>query len=115
MGKNYVVVLMIFYNYNFATKTGIFEIIDVQHSNLNEGLYTAINCFLIQKPSQAIDPHCTHPCDLNGNNNVTFAECMKCMFNACRKDRKYDALCGMYITYCMTSMEISCGILSIIY
>jgi len=60
----------------------------------------------------------THPCDLNGNGNVGFQECYRCMKTACSGSAGSDFMCDLTniaFGWCTASMTISCIYLSIKY
>ncbi len=59
-----------------------------------------------------------HPCDANGNGNVTFGECFSCMMGACMRDTECRTLCliaNLFQWRCTMAMRLSCRIIAIIY
>ncbi|MBE2231068.1 MAG: hypothetical protein IAE96_10520 [Chitinophagaceae bacterium] len=59
-----------------------------------------------------------HPCDANQNGNITFGECWRCFFNACKSDPECELLCKLINKrnmHCTLSIGISCAIIAAVY
>ena len=117
--------------YDLATKTGRLRVYD-----LNYDEYLAVDAQIRNENIESVNTYPmpaevaerygfnrqenmgskTHPCDGNGNGNVSFGECMSCMITACWANPNCKRMCKLIgLPRCGAAFVISCTYLAIAY
>ena len=116
--------------------SGSFEIIDTDNRNISVGRYKTGQGKILENQSgqreviaSSSTPPTTEPpiilptperhlCDLNKDGNVSWAECFRCMIDACMTNTECAVQCIIYniiSNRCTQAIDAACVILSIWY
>lgn len=124
----YLMLYKNFVQYNTNDSTGTIRVYDLNYDEYLAGEATVVNGTVnnyIPYPlpdniatKYNLTGRAAHPCDKNGNGDVTYGECFNCMLRSCMLDSECRLLCflaNLYRASCFNSMRASCAILAIIY
>lgn len=145
--SHYAMQFVDYSNYNVLTKSGVIRTIDLNYDQYTSATLdvaqTSITRFTANTMPQEIKlkysslkkigelnrgrsntERAPHYCDLNGNGNVSFGECIGCMQSACNGSPTCSTMCWIVNVagigtsvggQCTISMGAACIILSIMY
>lgn len=127
--SDYLMTFRDYTDYDFNTKTGEIRVYDINYDEYLAAVFTVnkgtiINFISLPMPEtiklkyKEIAVGKNHPCDLNGNGNVSWGECYACMKNACASDPDCLGLCEVIDIFggqCSGSIGAACAVLSVIY
>lgn len=125
--SRYLMLYRNFIQYDFLSQSGVIRIYDLNYEE-----YLVSEASISNEVVQNVVAHPMpediatrngliagpHPCDANGNGNVTIGECYNCMMGACMSDPECSVLCvfaNMFGRKCTLSILTSCAIISVIY
>lgn len=141
-GDQYALNYVDWNNFNTETRTGSIKMIDMNYDNhIHSTMQIASNTITSRKfdglstelkikykdyktPARETDIHLTEltddteQCDKNGNNNISFSECYKCLNDAIDKNGTSKFICDFpFIGWasCWISVSVSCLIIAAIY
>ena len=149
--EHYIMILYDYREYDTSDKTGDIKLVDLNYDDwvplemtVASGVITNLNTYFM--PDSIVEKYSyllkkkdlgnpiyseendyelkTHFCDQNGNGNVTFGECFRCMASACFGNQQCAILCGITnfagqwligTQTCSVSIATSCVWISIWY
>lgn len=97
---------------------GTIQLYDLNYGGLNFQKVEVVNSVATQWTDIDTEAARKHVCDLNGNGNVGYLECYRCIKNACAGSPECDFLCDMTnlaFGWCNTSIAVSCIYLAAVY
>jgi hypothetical protein len=114
-------------NYNYLASRKIFEDsteIQTVSFNIPDSILTEYSSQLFThielNPNYGSNPNNYLICDEDGNNNISYGECMRCFNNACQANPSCNGMCNVFgyyywVTSCALSMGLACAYISIAY
>lgn len=137
IGRKFLTLLLKYDDgFDMKSLSGSFEIIDTDNRNISVGRYKTGQGKILEDQSgkreviaSSSTPPTTEPpiilptperhlCDLNKDGNVSWAECYKCMIDACFSNAECAVQCFLYnVIYqrCTQAIDAACVIISIWY
>jgi len=139
--EHYIMILYDYRAYDSSDKTGNIKLVDLNYDDwvpiemtVASGVMTNLNTqfmpdsivakysYLLKKkdlgnPIYNEETNKAHPCDTNGNGNVSFGECFTCLAGNCFGNQSCATLCGIIniagqfligVQACTVSMAASC-------